>query len=168
MKNEQFREILNHFDTSMLVTRTSEGMLRARPMFIAESKVESKVGSRDAAEILFISSLSAEAVDEILAEERAAVVMQGATRYLSISGRASVIKDAARVAELWRPLMYAWFESKDDPSLVIIRFVPEEAEYWDQAGMRGIKLAFKALKAAVTGDKLKPSDIEEDRGRVQF
>lgn len=156
---KQFREILDHFSNAMLVTQTTEGAIHARPMFIAKSE--------DSGEMWFVTALESEKVEEILSESHAAVTMQSPTRYLCVSGRATVIRDPERVEALWKPVMYAWFE-KDDPNVALIRFVPEEAEYWDEAGMRGIRYAFQAIKAAVTGEKLEPSDVEESHGRVHL
>lgn len=157
---KQFREILDHFDTAMLVTRSSEGMIRARPMLIADHE-----DGND--ELWFVTSLDTQVVDELLADDLAAVTMQGTSRYLSISGRATVIKDQSKASGLWQMRMTPWFK-KDDPELVLIRFVPEEAEYWDESGMHKVSYLFKAIKAVVTGKELEPADMDEEHGRIHL
>ena len=50
--------------------------------------------------------------------------------------------------EAWK----LWFpEGKDDPSICLIHFSPEDGEYWNNAGAQGLKYAFEAVKAYVKG-----------------
>jgi general stress protein 26 len=157
---QQFREILDKFDTAMLVTSTSDGSLRARPMFIAQKEKDG--------ELWFITSMETEKVDEILEDAHAAVTMQSPSRYMAISGHATVVRNRQLVDKLWKPILRAWFENKNDANVALIRFLPEEAEYWDESGMRGVKYMLKAVKAAVTGGNLEPEDLDEQHGRVQL
>lgn len=157
---KQFREILDKFDTAMLVTSASGGELRARPMFIADKK--------DSGELWFMTAMDTEKVDEILQDAHAAVTMQSSSRYLAISGQATVIRDQQLIDKLWKPIMRAWFRDKSDPSVALIRFLPDQAEYWDESGMRGIKYMLKAAKAAVTGGNMDPDDLDEQHGRVHL
>jgi general stress protein 26 len=52
--------------------------------------------------------------------------------YVSISGRAEVIRDHVRARELWSPMDEEWFpHGPDDPQLVLIRIKIDSAAYWD-------------------------------------
>jgi len=55
-----------------------------------------------------------------------------------VSGRASLVKDAARIEEMWSGRLKAWFpDGKKDPDLALLRVQVDRAEYWDskKAGM---------------------------------
>jgi general stress protein 26 len=71
--------------------------------------------------------------------------------YLSICGRAYLLKDRAKARELWNPAVAAWYRGGlDDPHLTMIRVKIQSAEYWD-AGASKMKQMFQVAKAAVTG-----------------
>lgn len=71
--------------------------------------------------------------------------------YLSVSGRAYLLKDRAKARELWSPAVSAWYRGGlDDPHLTLIRVKIQSAEYWD-AGASKMKQLFHIAKAAVTG-----------------
>lgn len=53
-------------------------------------------------------------------------------RYVSLSGRASLIQDTEKMKELWSPVYRAWFpQGLDDPEPVLLRVDVDKAEYWD-------------------------------------
>jgi general stress protein 26 len=46
-------------------------------------------------------------------------------RYVSVAGRAWLLRDRAKIDELWSPLYKAWFpDGKDDPELALLRSIP--------------------------------------------
>jgi general stress protein 26 len=53
-------------------------------------------------------------------------------RYVSVSGRASLVRDREKIEELWNPDCEAWFpQGIDDPQLALLRVDATKAEYWD-------------------------------------
>jgi hypothetical protein len=59
-----------------------------------------------------------------------------------------------------------WFPNgKDDPSLALIRVAIDDAEFWDDAGAKGVRYAFEAVKAFVS--RTTPSSVEGQHGRVK-
>ncbi|CAG5069680.1 hypothetical protein DYBT9623_02416 [Dyadobacter sp. CECT 9623] len=71
--------------------------------------------------------------------------------YLSISGNAEQVNDEAKKEELWSVMSKAWYpEGKDDPNLVMIRVVTEDAAYWDATSSQMV-VFFSMIKAALTG-----------------
>ena len=71
--------------------------------------------------------------------------------YLSISGRAHVLKDRAKARELWTAAARSWFpDGVDDPHLTLIRVRIESAEYWD-AGSTKMKQLVQIARSAITG-----------------
>ncbi|RYE87342.1 MAG: general stress protein [Hyphomicrobiales bacterium] len=74
-----------------------------------------------------------------------------AMNYVSISGRAALSNDRAKIAELWSAFDKAWWDDKDDPDIRLITVTPERAELWDSPGRM---VAFATmLTAAITGAK---------------
>ena len=83
----------------------------------------------------------------------------GDSLYVSVAGQAELLHDRQRAAELWNPLLKAWFPAGlDDPHLALIKVRIQSAEYWD-AGSSKMKQFFEIAKAAITGDA--PRDLGE-------
>lgn len=138
------RELLGQFKTAMLVTRTDEGTLRARPMVIVETN--------DTGEITFITSSASGKVEEIESDDHVAITLQTGTPeqagpFMSITGTARLDHDRSAIERLYGKMDDAWFEGPRDPQIVLIRVQVETAEYWDQRGTRGHRFAWEAVKA---------------------
>jgi len=143
---KQFHEILTDFDNAMLVTRAPDRLLHARPMAIAEVEPDG--------DVWFVTSSASGKVDEILDDPIVAVTLQSGSRFLSLSGTASLSDDRSRIAELWKEPWKVWFpEGKDDPDLVLLKVTASEGEYWDNSGLNGLKYAFEAGKADLQGER---------------
>ena len=67
----------------------------------------------------------------------------------------------ALIERHWQESWKVWFpEGKSDPSLCLITFEAGAGEYWDNTGARGLKLALRAAKAYVSGERLEGRDSE--------
>jgi general stress protein 26 len=71
------------------------------------------------------------------------------TRFVTITGKAVVSNDRARIKTLWSPFAKAWWDSPEDPHIRVIRVEPQDAELWDTPGR--IVSTVAMLTAAVTG-----------------
>jgi general stress protein 26 len=72
----------------------------------------------------------------------------GNSEYLSVFGYAEIIRDKAKVEELWSPIIKTWFnKGKDDPELTLIRVRPAHAYYWDTKNNRMVQLIKMAVGA---------------------
>ena len=152
-KQERLSELMAGFSTAMLVTRTDDGGMRARPLQIADR--------RDDGALYFSTAVDSPKVHELQADAHVAVVMQDHRKFVSVSGIARVVQDRALVEELWSESWRVWFpKGKDDPSLCLLVVEPLEASYWDMSGVRGVRYAFEMAKAYVTGTR-PPSDGDE-------
>lgn len=149
---EKLIELLRSFDNAMLVSGGVEP--HARPMSIAETSPDGT--------LWFLTGKDTQKVFEIAENTDAMAVMQSATRYISVTGRARVVDDRARIHKLWKEPMRVWFTGKDDPNIVLIALEPREAEYWDNKGFQGVRLALRFAKAYVTGDKREAAAGERD------
>jgi general stress protein 26 len=70
------------------------------------------------------------------------------SKYVSITGQATVANDRAKIKELWSPFAQAWWSGADDPAIRVIKVVPEDAELWDSPGR--IVTTISMLASAVT------------------
>lgn len=125
-EKEKFHELLKRFSTVMLVTGKGE-LLHGRPMAVADLQ--------PSCELTFFTSKDSTKVDEVIADGRVTVVGQDSGAFVSLSGRAEVNHDTAKIAALWKEPFKVWFpKGKDDPTLCLVVVHPEEGEYWDNAG----------------------------------
>lgn len=147
-------ELIKDVDIAMLTTRKADGSLVSRPLGTQEVEFDG--------DLWFATGADSEKVAEIAADPRVNVsyASKGKNTYVSVAGRASVVRDRAKIDELWSPAMKIFFPGgKDDPNLVLIRVNAESAEYWD--GPSGIfGKALYLLVAGVTGDQTNMSEQE--------
>ncbi|RYD69240.1 MAG: general stress protein [Verrucomicrobiaceae bacterium] len=152
---QKFHDLLEKFGTAMLVTHSSQGELRARPMAIAKIDEDCSVW--------FLSLHESGKVHEIETAPNVAVTCQkDRDIYLSLSGTAVLSRDRAKIEELWDESYKVWFpKGKDDPDLVLIGVEPHEGEYWDQEGTNKLQYLFQAAKAYATGTRPKIEEGEQ-------
>ena len=152
-------ELLGKFNTAMVVTRTADGDLRARPMTFA--------GERDG-RLYFATNADSPKVAELESDPRIAITMQDRFRYVSVSGSGEVSADRGLIDQLWQESWRVWFpEGKDDPALRVLSVKPVAAEYWDQSGARGVKHLVEMVKAYATGTT-PASGASSDDVKVRF
>ena len=81
--------------------------------------------------------------------------------YVSISGTARIVRDSAKVKELWSEPARVWFpKGPDDPSIALICVKVESAEYWDSPSSAWV-YAYGYAKARLTGEP--PHDVGENK-----
>lgn len=143
---EKIRELTHGIDFCMLTT-IDGGQLRSRPM-------STQVFEFDG-DLWFFTSDDTHKVGEIDKDNRvcAAYSNPDDNVYLSVSGRAEVVKDRAKMEELWSPILKAWFpKGLDDPHICLLRVPVEQAEYWDAPSSKIVQL-FGMVKAIATGQE---------------
>jgi general stress protein 26 len=141
---EELHELLGGFHSGMLVTRTPEGTLRARPMTVA--KVD------DLGDVFLATSIQSDKIDEIERDHQVVLTFQSSMAYVTLSGPARVVTDAAIAAAAWTEGMRVWFPAgPQDPELCLIQLRPLVGEYWNMRGMKGIRTLYEAAKAYVSG-----------------
>jgi general stress protein 26 len=155
---EHVLELLHGFDTAMLVTRTVGDALHARPMAVAEVE--------NGGAVWFVTDITSPKVTDVGTDPDVLLAFQDSRRYLTVSGKASVVRSPEKIRELWKENFKLWFEGPDDPRLALLKVTPNEAEYWDTTGIRGLKFAFRAAKAYLTGETAKKEDDPDVHGRV--
>jgi general stress protein 26 len=153
-------ELLKEFPTVMLGTFEQTGTtpsLVARPMSVSKLDADCK--------LTFITGIDTSKVDEALRSRVGHVIGQSKTRFFTVRGQLRVSQDRPRIRELWSKVNELWFDGPDDPTAAIMEFYPEEAELWDISGANGLRFAFAAAKALVTGKELPNERAGEQHDR---
>lgn len=128
-----------------MMTTTHADALVSRPM--------ASHADEDAHAIFFIAALDSEVAHDIggSAAINLGYVDDGNGDYVSVSGRAAVSQDRAKLKEIWTPWAQAWLpQGPEGADVALITVTPGEATIWDTTSSRIISTV-KTLTAAVTG-----------------
>jgi general stress protein 26 len=155
---ERIRDVIKKTQTCFFCTGQGRGPSEgARPMNVRQVD--------DAGRLWFLSADDSHKNLELASDPSVSLFFQGSEHsdFLHLSGRARIVRDAAKLKELWEPVLRTWFtEGIDDPRITIIEVTPTSGYYWDNKHgnmVAGVKM----LVGAATGKTLDDS-IE---GRVR-
>ncbi len=151
----KLRELIQDISIASLVTMDHDGVMRARPMATQELDENS--------ELWFFTNDYSGKVDNVLAHPQVCVSYAdpGKNSYVSVSGTAELVRDKAKVCELWNPMLRAWFpKGMDDPDIALLRVDVVTAQYWDAANSKLVQL-FGMLKAMATGQRAEGGENEK-------
>lgn len=151
---EKLRDLIKDIDTAMLTT-IDKGVLRSRPMQTQEAEFDG--------DLWFFTSSETHKTDEIQKDNRVNVTYSSPDDniYVSVSGTAEIVRDQAKIKELWNPIHRAWFpEGLDDPNLILLKISAEQAEYWDSSSNTFVQVA-GFLKAIATGERADGGENEK-------
>ena len=113
--------------------------------------------------IWFFTGKSNAVVENLSKTHRAiaAFSAKGHDLFASIHGSLSVDQDRVIIDRLWNPFIAAWFDGKDDPKLILLRFDPEHAEVWlnESNLLAGVKMMFGADPKKEYKDKVGDVDL---------
>jgi general stress protein 26 len=152
---KHLHELLESFDTAMLITRHHDGM-HARPMAVADVE--------GAHCVWFVTSVDSPKAEEIRTDPRVSATFQANRKFVALSGNAELVRDRAKIDALWKDVWKVWFPNgKDDPSIALIRVSVDDAELWDNAGAKGIRYVFQAVKDVLAGERPTPVDGQHAR-----
>ena len=136
---------LRDIDFTILSTRTSGGAIAGRPMS----------NNRDVefdGDAWFFTCDDTRTVADIIRDPHVGLGYQGKSGalgfkpfFVSVEGRAELIRDKARFAEHWTKDLDRWFEQGiDTPGLVLIKVAAERLHYWDGYEEGELKLTERA------------------------
>jgi general stress protein 26 len=143
---ERVWDIIDKVGVCML-TKQAAGRLRARPI---EARPDRKAGL-----IFAVTDVHSAKQDEIEAAPDVGLVFidAKAKAYLSITARARVMRDTAKIAQIWRKTDEAWWpEGPSDPNVCLLRIEPLGAELWDGPASTA-RTVFEFAKAWLTGEE---------------
>ena len=139
----KIRDLVKDAKICMLTTINEQDMLVSRPMATQQIEFDGAAW--------FFASADAPKVAEIEANPHVNAAYSESA-YVSMSGHAEIVRDDAKKQELWNDQGAAWLQAEaTDPSVVLIKVVPDTVEYWDTPSAPSTILG--RLKAKVTGDR---------------
>jgi general stress protein 26 len=144
---EKLRELIEDIDIAMLTTVDEDGSLRSRPMGTQKAEFDG--------DLWFLTRVDTGKVSEVLRDNRVNVsyAKPDKNRYVSVTGRATLIDDRAKVEEFWDPIYKAFFpEGKDDPRLRLLRIEVDKAEYWESSNLVATIVGFAKAMAGQEAD----------------
>ena len=136
---------MRDIDFAILSTRTEGGAIAGRPM----SNNREVDFDGDA---WFFTCDDTRTIADIESDPRVGLGYQGKAGalglrpfFISVEGRAELIRDKARFAEHWTKGLDRWFEQGvDTPGLVLVKVAAERLHYWDGYEEGELKLTERA------------------------
>lgn len=156
---EKLYALVDDIRICMMTTSDEEGRLYSRPMYALEPDVSG--------DILFFTKISSPKMGEVRHDSHVNLAFShpGKQHYVSVSGRAQIVRDRQAIVEKWSEPMRTWFpEGSDDPELTLLRVHPESGEYWDSPS-GAVMFLYGYAKAALTG---KPPTELGETGKVNL
>lgn len=146
-QHERLNDLIKDIRIAMLTTRDEHGGLRSRPMATQKERFDG--------DLWFFTSEHTGKSGEIQNDQcvNLSYSEPSAQKYVSVSGRAQIVKDREKMEAMWNPFYRAWFpQGLDDPELALLRVSVERAELWDAPPSMVVHV-IGAAKAVITGDK---------------
>ncbi|MEO8393520.1 MAG: pyridoxamine 5'-phosphate oxidase family protein [Chloroflexota bacterium] len=144
---ETLRDQIKDIKIAMLTTVDQDGTLRSRPMGTQDVEFDG--------DLWFFTADPSGKADEVRHQQQVNVSYAdpGKSSYVSVSGRAMLVHDKAKMEEYWNPIYKIWFhEGLETPDIALLRVTVEKAEYWEASGNKLVRLV-NFVKAIATGDE---------------
>jgi general stress protein 26 len=154
-------EAIKDIRIAMMTTVDPDGELRSRPMATQETEFDG--------ELWFFTKESSGKVHSIVNDQHVNLSYADANdnRYASIAGRARLVRDKQKMAELWSPALKAWFpDGLEDPEIALIEVEIDSAEIWDSPSGALVHLLGFAKSVATgqpLGDRLTSERVDLER-----
>ncbi|WP_228724139.1 pyridoxamine 5'-phosphate oxidase family protein [Spirosoma sp. KUDC1026] len=146
MELDKLRNKITDIRIAMLTTLELDGDFHTRPMATHDMDADGSMW--------FFTYDNSHKVEEIEKDPRVSVAFSdpGSELYVSTTGTAEIVKDKAKINELWSDFLKTWFpQGKDDPNIALLKVTIHGGEYWDRPGGKMVKL-FEMAKGAITGE----------------
>ncbi len=153
-------ELIDHIQIAMLVSLAADGQtLVSRPLATLESDGQS--------EIWFFIRDDSGTVDDVTLHPQVNLSYADPhhNRYVSVVGKASLVRDRERIDELWTSRVEPYFpQGRDDPTLRLLKVEVQSAEYWQQPGHFAREAV--ELLGSISGNN--PVDLGEEHQRLHI
>ena len=143
---EKLKDMIKDIDFCMLSTIDENGYVHSRPMSL-NGDVD------DEGNLWFFTSTNSLKAHEIerSPQVNASFSNPDESQYVSLSGTAEIVSDRAKIKELWKPVLKAWFpDGPEQADLGLLKVQVEKAEYWDSPSST-VAQVFSFVSAIVTG-----------------
>jgi general stress protein 26 len=148
-------ELLKGQRIGMLTTTDAQGTLISRPMALQEVEFDG--------DLWFFAERTSRKVAHVSASPQVNVTVGSGSTWVSLTGSARVVEDAAKKRELWNSAVEAWFpDGPEDDAVVLLTVDAESAEYWDTPGGR-VATVLSFAKARITGQPYSGGENETVR-----
>lgn len=150
---KRLAELIHDVDIAMFTTVAPGGKLVSRPLGTQQVEFDG--------DLWFATECDSGKAAEIAANPHVNVAYAAPAKgiYVSVAGRASLVRDRAKIEQFWSPAMKVYFHGgKDDPNLCLIRVEADSAEYWDGHG-KVLGKVLHLMLSAVTDD---PASLAEN------
>lgn len=154
---DKVAELVEDIKFAMLTTQCQDDTLHSRPMTTLQMDSDGC--------LWFFTSTESHAAEDIDEEIHVNVAYARTDKqdYLSVAGTAELVRDKAKMQELWTPWLEPWFrDGLDDPNLALLKVSIIEADYWDAPGSK-VRRLYGLAKGMLTGK----TDAMGEHGRVQ-
>ena len=129
----------------IITTVNEDGALVSRPMAVKDRDFDG--------DLWFFTEDPSHKTAEVRANPQVNVALDSGGGWVSLAGEAEVVKDAAKIDELWDTGAEAWFtDGRNDPKVALLKVTAHTAEYWATDDPKPLVL-FKYAKAAITGGR---------------
>jgi general stress protein 26 len=152
---EKVWSLIKDIHIAMLTTADTSGALYSRPMATQQTSFTG--------DLWFLTRQHSDKVEEIRHDAHVNLTYTDPknSRFVSLSGRAQVGEDRAKIEELWNPIYKAWFpDGVKDPEIRVLKVHVQGAEYWE-APASAIVRYFQILKRAATHGESKVGQHEK-------
>ena len=150
---KKLARLIKGIDFGMLTTYDADGRLYSRPM-AHNGDVEFD------GDVWFFTYANSHKVHEIEVKPQVNVSFSEPKEqtYVSLAGRAELVRDKDKIKELWTPSLNAWFpDGVDTPEIALLKINVEKAEYWDSPSSP-VAHAVGMVKSLVTGSTASVGD----------
>ncbi len=142
---EQLGTLIGKARIGIITTVNLDGALVSRPMAVKDREFDG--------DLWFFTEDPSHKTDEVRANPQVNVALDSGKGWVSLAGEAEVVKDAAKIDELWDTGAEAWFtDGRNDPKVALLKVTAHTAEYWATDDPKPLVL-LKYAKAAVTGGR---------------
>lgn len=154
-EKQRIADLLDNANIAMLTYVDPGGKLLSKPMATQDSDFDGT--------LRFIAERDSDKVAALGVDPRVNVSYSQNGTWISVAGRATIVNDEARLAELWDTFTDSWLEGgPDNPNNIIIEVTPESAEYWDAPGGSKVIQLANLVKSRLTGSRIEGDNEQVD------
>lgn len=152
---DKLYDLIKDIQVAMMTTVDTDGTLHSRPMHNHECD--------DHGDLWFFTRLHSGKMTEVSRDSQVNLAYSNPSKqhYVSVAGKAEIVRDKAKIKEFWSEGLRVWFpKGQDDPEIALIRVHPEKGEYWDSPTSTVVHL-YGYVKARVTGEP--PNELSDTK-----
>lgn len=145
--------LIKNEHVAVLVTVASDGSLDSRPMGCVQKEFDGV--------LWFMTFKDTPKLSEIVHNRNVLVsyARQSAYEFVSVSGRARIVDDSAKVRKLWTEGLRVWFpDGPSSPDIALIAIDVEIAKAWTKPAST-LTYAYYYLRARLTGQSPSPKQV---------